>query len=190
MSSGAISPTVWASLSTWKNCTLTTTSSLEVIPAALAGAKKLHQLELQNNELSGSLPPELASLHELVQLDLNDNEIEGHIPAAYGQFDHLHRLDLHNNLLEGAIPEELFSSQMDQLTKIDLSNNRLSGHVPLGICRMGHLASLNLEGNEDLLGSIPHCAIERGIHADEENRAHCQEQLRPFCKSLKSREEL
>lgn len=160
------------------------------IPAALGRASKLHQLELHNNELSGQLPPELGSLKELVQLDLNDNELEGGVPTSYGDLSQLHRLDLHNNLLEGPIPQHLFDSQMSQLSLVNLSNNRFTGHIPLGLCRMVHLASLNLEGNKGLVGQVPHCKIQHGIHADQASRASCQEQLRPFCRSLKSHGEL
>jgi Leucine-rich repeat (LRR) protein len=160
------------------------------IPASLARASKLHQLELQNNELSGPLPPEIGGLKELVQLDLNDNELEGEVPSSYGDLTDLHRLDLHNNLLTGPIPEHLFDSQMSQLALVDLSSNRFSGHIPLGLCRMVHLASLNLAGNDEIIGEVPHCALEHGIHASDESRARCQEQLRPFCKTLKGRNEL
>ena len=104
-------------------------------------------------------------------MDVNDNELEGPVPPSYGNLTGLHRLDLHNNLLEGPIPEHLFDAQMSQLALVDLSNNRFSGYIPLGLCRMVHLSSLNLGGNKDLVGEIPHCGMQNGLHANEENRA-------------------
>lgn len=148
------------------------------IPASFGSLAALHELQLQNNELQGSIPAELGQLKSLVQLDLSSNDLEGRIPPSLSALADLHALLLQDNMLQGGIPEDLFGASMRQLSRVDLSSNLLTGHVPLGVCRLDHLALFSVEGNSEMEGERLLCDSRHGRHADEENRAHCQQQMR------------
>ena len=110
------------------------------------------ELDLDDNNLSGTLPPELANLTHLRQLDLDDNQLTGSIPPQLGDLPQLRRLVLGDNELTGSIPPEL--GRLSQLTMLDLGNNSLSGTIPAELGSMPRLDSLLLHRNE-LTGPIP-----------------------------------
>ena len=57
------------------------------IPAELGNLVSLRQLELHNNQLTGSIPPELANLQDLRRLFLTNNQLTGCIPDALGDVE-------------------------------------------------------------------------------------------------------
>ena len=78
-------------------------------------------------------------------LDLDYEDLSGTIPPELGALDHLQRLNLFRNYyLSGPIPPEL--SALRQLTTLWLSGNRLTGCIPVGLKRVEHndLAELGL----------------------------------------------
>ncbi len=136
------------------------------------------QLNLNNNELAGTLPINLGELQSLELLDLRHNELTGHIPLELGNLSRLEKLDLSNNSLSGAIPETfgnlenlvqlflglneleggipVFLNQIEPLKQLALGSNKLSGEIPaeLGLGRLFNLEILGI-GDNELTGAIP-----------------------------------
>jgi somatic embryogenesis receptor kinase 1 len=93
---------------------------------------ELEELDLFNNNLSGSLLENLKNLPDtpmnLAYIYLSFNRITGPIPEYIGKLTKLKVLALSNNLLSGRLPQNL-----DSLTSLEylyLSNNQLSGVIP------------------------------------------------------------
>jgi hypothetical protein len=64
-------------------------------------------LELEENQLSGSIPESLGNFSTLQSLDLSRNELSGSIPKSLGNLSNLEFLSLRRNQLSGSIPESL-----------------------------------------------------------------------------------
>ena len=122
------------------------------IAEQLAGLDGLKHLDLAINQLAGVIPAELASLAGLTGLYLNDNELSGPISGELGNLSNLAYLDLSYNQLTGPIPEEIAS--LKDLEILSLNDNELTGSIPEGLGGLDQLRLLFLDGNE-LTGSIP-----------------------------------
>ncbi len=118
------------------------------IPAELGNLTKLQTLSLINNQLTGRIPPELGNLTNLQMLNLDKNQLTGSIPPALGNLTKLRALNLTYNRLTGSIPPAL--GNLTNLWVLDLSDNRLTGCIP---------SSLRSLKNIDLSSlPLPDCA--------------------------------
>ena len=122
------------------------------IPPELAQLTHLKLLDFSRNRLTGFIPPELAQLTQLQGLDFRGNGLEGPIPVELAQLSQLSWLDLGTNQLVGPIPVEL--GQLTQLEWLSLSGNQLTGTIPVELGQLTRLGWLVLGGNQ-LLGPIP-----------------------------------
>ncbi|PRP81628.1 LRR receptor-like serine/threonine-protein kinase GSO2-like [Planoprotostelium fungivorum] len=109
--------------------------------------KKMIQLDLSKNRLSGRLPKYLNLSVPYLSLDFND--FEGELPILP---TNLVNLNLAGNRFNGTIPLAYVNNT--NLVTLDLSYNQLSGEIPDIWMRMGSLNSLILSHN-NLSGSLP-----------------------------------
>jgi Leucine-rich repeat (LRR) protein len=90
------------------------------------------ELDLSNNQLTGSIPPEIGNLTNLTQLYLYHNQLTGSIPSEIGNLTNLTELNLYNNQLTGSIPSEI--GNLTNLIELNLYDNQLTGEIPESIC--------------------------------------------------------
>jgi len=78
-------------------------------------------LQLQNNQLTGTIPPSIGNLLNLGQLLLGDNKLTGTIPPTIVDLTQLNTLELQDNQLSGSIP--LLFANLVNLQTLYLYNN-------------------------------------------------------------------
>jgi transglutaminase-like putative cysteine protease len=111
----------------------------------------VYGLDLQANNLTGSLPISIGNLAEITWLYLGDNEINGTLPQEMKNLKKLVYLFMENNQITGSI--ELLT-ELDNIEKISLTNNELTGEIPKDFDKLSHLDGLALNGNQ-FTGSLP-----------------------------------
>ncbi|KAK3140604.1 hypothetical protein QOZ80_5AG0403180 [Eleusine coracana subsp. coracana] len=112
---------------------------------AIGRLTSLRVLYLSQNAISGPIPDTIGRMQLLQKLDLSNNQFNGTIPSALGGLLKLQFLDLNNNSLSGPIPDSL--STAPKILRLDLSFNNLSGRRP-----MFRASIVILEGNPLLRG--------------------------------------
>ncbi|KAK9707581.1 hypothetical protein RND81_07G206500 [Saponaria officinalis] len=114
----------------------------------------LQFLDLQRNNIIGTIPDCWDYSEELEYINFSSNNLSGTIPMSMGQAPNLNFLKLSNNSLQGPIPPTLSSSSNLQI--LDLGENKLIGNIPFTWNRETHpsLKMLRLRGNQ-LDGAIP-----------------------------------
>jgi len=122
------------------------------LPSDLDDLTSLTALSLWSNSIGGTIPSSLSNLANLEILELDSNELTGSIPTQLGSITSLTELYLSSNNLDGAIPSEL--SGLTNLEILDLYENQLSGAIPTGLGTLSNLQILDLEDNQ-LDSSIP-----------------------------------
>ena len=122
------------------------------IPSNLGSLSKLNTLNLSRNRLDGGIPSVLVNLKELHVLNLGQNKLGGTIPTELGSLEELRVLNLRSNGLIGEIPHEL--GNLRNLIELMLIDNKLSGAIPPQMGNLANLRELQLLNNE-VSGSIP-----------------------------------
>ena len=95
------------------------------------GNGRVTNLDLNDNQLSGTIPTQLGNLANLEELLLTRNQLSGEIPPELGSLANLEWLRLNNNQLTGEIPAEL--GRLTNLTVLRLAGNQLTGCVPASL---------------------------------------------------------
>lgn len=111
------------------------------IPTEIGKLTNLTWLELDRNQLSGSIPPGIGSLVNLEYLDLGRNNLTGSIPPEIGNLTNVRWLSFYYNQLTGKIPVEL--SNLASINVLVLSENRLSDLPPMSHLSPNHVAFNN-----------------------------------------------
>ncbi|KAF7824721.1 receptor-like protein EIX2 [Senna tora] len=88
----------------------------------------LVNLDLSNNNFSGSIPEGITALTGLQGLNLSHNHLFGEIPERIGDMKSLESIDFSQNHLSGTIPNSM--SKLTGLGHMNLSYNNLSGKIP------------------------------------------------------------
>ena len=122
------------------------------LPSEIGDLTSLESLSLTLNNLTGAIPAEIGNLTKLTSLGLASNNLTGAIPSEIGDLTSLESLSLTLNNLTGAIPAEI--GNLTNLTSLGLSQNSLSGAIPAEIGNLTKLTSLGLWRNS-LTGAIP-----------------------------------
>ncbi|MCF8359350.1 MAG: gliding motility-associated C-terminal domain-containing protein [Prolixibacteraceae bacterium] len=110
------------------------------------------RIELDSNNLVGSIPPDIGDFPELTDLDLRGNRLTGQIPEEIGNLALLTDLNLGWNFLSGPIPDEI--GYLSELQVLSIHDNQLTGTIPTQICELSNLNFIQLGANQ-LTGSIP-----------------------------------
>lgn len=95
---------------------------LKSVPSYVFNRTELTELDVSDNDLTGSLQAEIRHLRNLQVLDASGNEMTG-VPAEIGQLSGLSDLDLSENMLTG-LPFEL--GNLQNLRRLDLRGNAIS----------------------------------------------------------------
>ncbi len=132
-------PTV--AVSSWDGVTVADTPS------------RVTRLELDREQLTGSIPSAFGSLSALRRLNLANNQLSGTIPDELGNLSNLTRLELNRNSLSGSIPEQL--GNLSNLIRLSLARNNLTGSIPEELEGLTNLQQINLAQNTGLTGCIP-----------------------------------
>ena len=122
------------------------------IPTQLGNLANLEELLLTRNQLTGTIPAELGSLTSMEILALGGNQLTGTIPTWLGSLANLEELYLWENELTGTIPAEMGS--LANLRSLSLRDNQLSGEIPPELGSLANLEWLRLNNNQ-LTGTIP-----------------------------------
>ena len=107
---------------------------------------RVRSLNLNDNQLTGTIPAELALLTDLDWLGLARNQLTGPIPAELGRLAKLEVLGLDGNQLTGTLPPQL--NDLTKLEDLDLSGNRLSGPISGKLNNLTSLKNLYLNDNQ------------------------------------------
>jgi hypothetical protein len=97
------------------------------IPSDLSQCTRLRTLNLAENQLSW-LPKDIFQLSLLTSLDVQRNELEGSLVSNIGQIKNISSLNLSFNRLDGSLPVEI--GTLSLLTELDLSHNTFNGTIP------------------------------------------------------------
>ena len=81
---------------------------------------RIAELELDNENLTGTIPPAIGNLPALTHLDLSGNSLTGSIPRELVNLDSLQVLRLSGNSLTGCIPEGLKDVATNDLNSLNL----------------------------------------------------------------------
>ncbi|NJX16346.1 FG-GAP-like repeat-containing protein [Tamlana crocina] len=102
-------------------------------------------LNIGNNNLTGSIPAEIGNLTELTYLSLWGNELTGNIPPEIGNLTKLTYLDLAPNNFSGSIPTEI--GNLVNLETLWLNQSGLSGSIPASLANLTKLKHLHLHSS-------------------------------------------
>lgn len=105
----------------------------------------VNAIQLNNNNLIGTLPDSIFEILELEKLELSGNLLTGSIPGSINQLRNLKLLDLSNNLLNGSVPPDL--GDLCELKSVFLNNNKFTGSLPMDLVRLYNLDSFNVNFN-------------------------------------------
>lgn len=135
------------------------------LPSELGNLSELTALYLYNNQLTGSVPTTLGNLTKLNHLALSSNQLEGDIPSELGNLSDLQFLYLNNNQLTGSLPSSL--GNLNELLFLSAASNQLSGTIPSELSNLSKLNTLQLSDNQ-LSGTIP-TAVETWLSSNSIN---------------------
>ncbi|MDR7130995.1 Leucine-rich repeat (LRR) protein [Algoriphagus sp. 4150] len=122
------------------------------LPASIRDLDYLRTLLLPLNNLTGPLPNVFHEMASLKEMHLDKNQLTGSIPQSIGYSTTLEVIQLSGNALTGNIPSYL--NNLTSLRHLILNGNQLTGLIPNSIGLLGELRNLYLYDN-DLSGSIP-----------------------------------
>jgi Leucine-rich repeat (LRR) protein len=122
------------------------------IPAEISQLSKLGWIWFRYNHLSGNIPPQITNLLYLENLDLGDNEFTGEIPPFIGNIKSLSALNLCGNQFIGSIP--LTFGNLVNMVEMHLEGNKLTGNIPSELGNLKNLQHLGLVINQ-FSGEIP-----------------------------------
>ena len=114
----------------------------------------LTHLDLEYNNVTGTIPEELCNLTQLEYLSLKFNLLQGEIPDCFDQLEKLKYLNLRDNSLTGTLPLSPDFCKLDNMQVIVVDRNYLTGPIPDCFARWTNLHMLSLADNA-FTGTLP-----------------------------------
>lgn len=121
-------------------------------PKWIFGLRKLISLQMESNNIQGSIPNGIQNITLLENLDLSNNEFSSSIPVWLYNLQHLKFLNLGGNNLFGTISDAM--GNLTSMVQLDLSFNQLKGRIPSSIGNLDSMLELDLQGNA-IRGKLP-----------------------------------
>lgn len=120
----------------------------------LTNCTKLESIELKENHFEGKLPEAWSQLPVLTTITVNGNYLTGKLPESWSNITNLVYLETYDNLLSGSLPAAY--EELQKIQRVRIYQNRFTGSIPAAWCNMSSLEYFELYGNQ-LNGSIPNC---------------------------------
>jgi len=102
-------------------------------------------INLNQNNLVGTIPPEIGNLSALIRLNMYSNKLSGSIPVEIGNLSELHQIWLFSNQLSGELPSEI--GNLSNLTHLGIGGNQLTGTIPSSYGNLSNLSFLTVKNN-------------------------------------------
>ena len=134
----------WADRTNWKSA-----NSLDTWHGVKTKDGRVYDIELYENQLTGTISSDIANLSGLTYLDLGNNSLSGTIPDL-SALTKLKVLWLDGNSISGSIPD----LSATELKNLRLNNNNIGGNIPSWLSNMDDMRELRLYNNR-LSGTIP-----------------------------------
>ncbi|XP_075644628.1 receptor-like protein Cf-9 isoform X2 [Castanea sativa] len=116
------------------------------IPSLICNLSSLIFLDFSYNHLNNMIPPCLGKLSDnLKDLNLQSNNLNGTVPTTFAKGCQLRSLKLNGNQLEGALPQLLVHCR--NLEALDFGNNKINGTFPCWLETLLELRVLILRSN-------------------------------------------
>ncbi|CAJ1943044.1 unnamed protein product [Cylindrotheca closterium] len=108
----------------------------------------LQVLDLSNNEISGQLDHLFSAdgPKRLAEVNLDSNGLTGTLPSSLDSYTFLTSISMAHNQFSGLLTPEF--SGMKRLKRLLLNHNNFSGSVPNGLAGLGSLAELRVDHNQ------------------------------------------
>ncbi|KAG2605112.1 LRR receptor-like serine/threonine-protein kinase GHR1 isoform X2 [Panicum virgatum] len=118
----------------------------------------LEELDLSNNNLSGSMPNWLFRKEAtLVDLSLGNNSLSGSLDPTGHPQTALQSMIISNNHITGQLPVG-FGSMFPCLSTLAFSDNNFYGQIPMSLCHINRMRLLDLSNNH-FSGELPACVF-------------------------------
>jgi len=102
-------------------------------------------INLNQNNLVGTIPAEIGNLSALIRLNMYSNKLSGSIPVEIGNLSELHQIWLFSNQLSGELPSEI--GNLSNLTHLGIGGNQLTGTIPSSYGNLSNLSFLTVKNN-------------------------------------------
>lgn len=135
----------------WKTKTNWLSGNVSTWYGVTTACDRVTGLDLNNNNLTGTLSSSIGNLNVLTTLKLYGNSISGSIPPAIGNLTNLTSLSIGTAQLTGSLPPEI--GNLTRLQYLYLDNNQLTGNLPVGLENLNDLQEISLYNNK-IAGSL------------------------------------
>ncbi|KAL6509430.1 hypothetical protein OROGR_022740 [Orobanche gracilis] len=116
------------------------------------GCRNFYKIELDGNNLTGSIPWDIGHCEKLITLNLRKNSLTGIVPWEISALPSITDVDLSHNFLTGTIPSNF--NNCTTLENFNVSYNQLIGPVPSSGIVFSSLHPSSFAGNVGLCGGV------------------------------------
>lgn len=102
-------------------------------------------INLNSNNLAGTIPTEIGELAALTTLNMHTNNLSGGIPATIGDLNELSQIWLFRNQLSGELPPEI--GNLSNLALFGAGVNQFTGTIPASYGNLSNLAFFTIPQN-------------------------------------------